>query len=194
MLFVNVASGTNLGIHGHIFPVEEESLLEHLKKKISLMPKTSLESFEKQVKKNYLHMINEPNAVSGLGEANEYHVSFFDPTISLSHDITDHENNIVIAKGTAINPLSISSFGTEFIFLDGTNDVHIEWAKTQKANSKWILVKGKPLELEERVKRPVYFDQFGALTQKFGIHQVPAKVSQDGLRLKIEEIPLRERV
>ena len=34
----------------------------------------------------------------------------------------------------------------------------------------------------------VYFDQQGALTSKFGITQVPAMVSQEGLRLRIDEL------
>jgi conjugal transfer pilus assembly protein TraW len=33
----------------------------------------------------------------------------------------------------------------------------------------------------------VYFDQQGVLTTKFGITQVPALVSQEGMRLRIDE-------
>ena len=34
----------------------------------------------------------------------------------------------------------------------------------------------------------VYYDQQGLLTRRLGITQVPALVSQDGLRLRIDEL------
>ena len=37
---------------------------------------------------------------------------------------------------------------------------------------------------------PVYYDQAGTLTRRFGIRQVPALVSQDGLRLRIDELEI----
>ena len=45
--------------------------------------------------------------------------------------------------------------------------------------SKIILVKGSPLELQEKLGIPVYFDQYGTLTKRIGIKQVPAIVWQE---------------
>ena len=39
-------------------------------------------------------------------------------------------------------------------------------------------------------QRPVYYDQHGLLTAKFGIRQVPALVSQEGMRLRIDELEI----
>ncbi len=41
-----------------------------------------------------------------------------------------------------------------------------------------------------RVMVPVYYDQQGTLTRRFGIRQVPALVSQEGSRLRIDEVVL----
>lgn len=41
---------------------------------------------------------------------------------------------------------------------------------------------------------PLYFDQGGRLTEKFGIRHVPAVVVQDGLKLKISEIVIDEQI
>ena len=38
------------------------------------------------------------------------------------------------------------------------------------------------------VDQPIYYDQQGALTGKLRIRQVPALVSQEGRRLRIDEI------
>jgi conjugal transfer pilus assembly protein TraW len=37
-------------------------------------------------------------------------------------------------------------------------------------------------------RRPVYYDQQGQLVEKLGIRHVPALVSQEGRRLRIDEI------
>ena len=51
-----------------------------------------------------------------------------------------------------------------------------------------ILVGGSYLDLMQSWRLPVYYDQQGLLTRRLGITQVPALVSQDGLRLRIDEL------
>ena len=65
---------------------------------------------------------------------------------------------------------------------------HVVWAAQQPG--KIILVKGAPLALEKQYHRWFYFDQAGLLTRKFAITQVPARITQFGKMLKIEEIKL----
>ena len=51
-----------------------------------------------------------------------------------------------------------------------------------------ILVGGSYLALMQSWHVPVYYDQQGLLTRRLGITQVPALVSQEGLRLRIDEL------
>jgi conjugal transfer pilus assembly protein TraW len=53
---------------------------------------------------------------------------------------------------------------------------------------KVILTGGSYLDLMRRWQRPVFYDQQGSLTTKLGIRQVPALVTQDGRRLRIDEL------
>jgi conjugal transfer pilus assembly protein TraW len=39
-----------------------------------------------------------------------------------------------------------------------------------------------------RWQRPVFYDQQGLLVRRLGIRQVPALVTQDGRRLRIDEL------
>ncbi|MGR0140608.1 type-F conjugative transfer system protein TraW, partial [Pseudomonas sp. RSP] len=55
---------------------------------------------------------------------------------------------------------------------------------------KVILVAGSFLKLNREWGRPVYFDQQGILTKKFGIERVPAVITQKGRQLQIEELKL----
>ena len=51
-----------------------------------------------------------------------------------------------------------------------------------------ILVAGSYLDLMKSWKLRVYYDQEGVLVRKFGITAVPAIVSQEGQRLRIDEV------
>ena len=52
-----------------------------------------------------------------------------------------------------------------------------------------VLTAGSWLALMRRWKQPVYFDQHGQITARLGITRVPALVTQDGRRLRIDELP-----
>jgi len=57
-----------------------------------------------------------------------------------------------------------------------------------------ILTQGDYPQIAKHWGRRVYYDQHGLITRKLGITQVPALVSQDGARLRIDEMlpePLR---
>ena len=66
----------------------------------------------------------------------------------------------------------------------------VEQAKVDAAYNevKVILTGGSYLDLMRRWQRPVFYDQQGNLTTKLGIRQVPALVTQDGRRLRIDEL------
>ena len=54
-----------------------------------------------------------------------------------------------------------------------------------------ILVGGSYIDLMKAWNTPVYYDQEGTLVRKLGITGVPAIVSQEGSRLRIDEVTVR---
>ena len=188
---MNALEAKDLGIYGHVFPIEEEDLLKVLKDKVNELSKEELEAVRNKVQSHYCSQFHNPQPIQGLKDATVYRVFYVDPTICSDRDIRDHEGKVVVPKGKCINPLETVVHLDALLFFDASNPQHVEWAKTQNQLVKWVLVKGKPFELEEKENHPVYFDQFGTLVKKFGITYLPTKVSQEGLQLKIEEFPLR---
>ena len=117
---------------------------------------------------------------------------FFDPTIVMEKDIQDAHGKTIVRGGTRLNPLTMMSWGAPLVFLDGDDPQQVAWVKgflkgAGHALAKVTLVKGSPLELEKTLNRPVYFDQRGQLTQRLGFTHVPCVVTQEGLRLRLEE-------
>lgn len=173
---------SDLGIQGTVYKIEEENLLEYI---LAKTEKITLPNQE-ELRKKQIETFKKPQRIE-LGEASENKVYFFDPTVRVQEDIKDEKGLIVVKKGTIFNPLKTVSLNYDLIFFDGTNKEHLQWAKGNPT-AKWILVNGDPIELENELNRPIYFDQAGAITKKLKIQNIPAKVSQKGLNLKIEEI------
>lgn len=191
VLLTGTLSAKDLGQYGALFSIKEEDFLQHIQRKLSALSSEQKSYLEKQLKDHYIALIEEPPAVEGLREASEYRTYTVDPSITVAVDITDHEGHMIVPQGTVLNPLTLCGLKEELLFLDGDQPSHLEWARQQSTPAKWILVKGKPLALQHTENHKIYFDQFGLLSRKFELLHIPAKVSQDGMRLKVEEIPLK---
>lgn len=187
----SVVEAKDLGRQGHVFSIEEEDLLMMLKNRTKNLNE-KVDSLSVQFKKECCSKIKMPTPIN-LSSASVYSVKYMDPTVCLEQDIKNHLGEVIISKGSCINPLEIIEHLDALLFFDADNTSQLEWAKKQNKLVKWVLTKGKPLEIEEQESYPVYFDQFGLLVEKFQIRYLPAKVSREGLKLKIEEIPLRDQ-
>ena len=187
-LSIPIAAG-DLGVHGKLFPVEEQDLILYLKKQVDRLPPEERERAIQRIEEHCAGELVKP-AGMGLKRAQFYEVRYFDPTILATEDFTDHKGNIVVPKGTLYNPLEHHHLSQELLFVDGDEASHVAWARDQDPDAKWVLTDGHPLALEEQECRPIYFDQYGALVKKLSIRSIPARVSQEGKRLKIELIPM----
>ncbi len=161
---------------GHTFSIEEAPFRPHL----GSLPSINYEEIAEKAK--------TPPPVKGLGETTSYRAFFFDPTYTVPEDIQDSKGNYLARKGQTIDPMGYVSTLPDLIFFDGTNEEHIAWAKNYP-KAKWILVKGSPVEVEELTGHLTFFDQMGGLTKRFGLENVPCKVSKKDHKILIEETP-----
>lgn len=190
-LFTGQVEAKDLGIYGPTASIGEDDLVEFIVEKIQKISQEDRQAFIQTLQSCLINQIKQPMEVKGIGNASIYSVHYFDPSIVVDRDILNYEHQTIIKKGSHFNPLSRVSLKDDLIFFDATNPEHLAWAESQFSSATWILIKGQPMQLEETLNRPIYFDQGGVLSKKFGIHQVPARVSQEGLKLKIEFIPVQ---
>lgn len=187
---ISFSEAKDFGTIGESYPIQEKSLISFIQDRISNLTEDEIANIHQRLQDHYSQKLQEPKPVENIRKAKTYEARYFDPTISVSQDIKDHEGNVIVHKGTKVNPLKINSLSQDLIFFDGSDPEQVDWAKKQKGA--WILIKGKPLDLEETERRATYFDQEGSLTTKFQITSIPTKVSQQGLFLKIESFPMGE--
>ncbi len=174
----------DFGIKGELFQVTEESLIAvmqqmYTQKSAIQTIDTTLQTIQSSAK--------HPRSTKIPPTAKCHQTYYYDPSFITKETITDVKGTVIFPKGTKVNPLQHLKLSTGLLFLDGDNIDHLQWARTQASSFKWILVKGDPFYLEEQEKRPVYFDQQGYSVSKFRIQHIPARISQEGTRLKIEE-------
>ena len=124
--------------------------------------------------------------------ATENRVYFYDPSISVKHDIHDHKGKLIAKEGKKVNPLDYQEMKQNLLFIDSDIEKQLHWALAEhkKNHSVIILVNGSIMQIMRDYKTRIYFDQNGFLFNSFKIKAVPAKVSQDGDLLRIEEFVL----
>ena len=187
--FVTTLHAKNLGVHAQTFPIAEASLLDVMLERLHLAKASgALDTLNKEFVERVKESALNPQPVSGLIRATFPRTVLHDPSLHITQDVKDHEGRLIAGKGTIINPLDTLSWGEPLLLVDARDEEQVAWA--QKELGKITLVGGSSLQLEESLNRPVYFDQGGTITRRFGIRAVPARVSQAGNRLKIEEIAL----
>jgi len=132
--------------------------------------------------------------VAGLRTAEATRTFYFDPTFTLDHNVQDDKGHLLFPAGTRKNPLEIVSLSKRLLFFDARDRRQVARARDlidfYHGHVKPILVGGSYLDLMKSWRMSVYYDQQGVLTRRLGITRVPAIVSQEGLRLRIEELVL----
>lgn len=175
------------------YPIEEPDLLEEIQKKLRAM-EASGEMAKKieEAKRRSIQSAQYPKPVPGLGRSAVRRTYYFDPSIQANKDIKDAEGKLIVAAGQTMNPLDYTSMSEWLVFFDGSDERQVKAAEDLGKKYEWmvkpILVKGGPIEIMRRWKRQVYFDQGGYMVRKLGIQNVPALVTQEGKKLRIDEL------
>lgn len=177
----------DFGVEGHTFEIEEEDMLKVIERQLVKVDTDKLNNEMREKTRGY---VERPTEVKGITLAKESRTFYFDPTYTLDHNVTNHEGRVIHKAGTKVNPLEYIPLREALLFIDGDNNKNVEYAlqlrKAREEKLKIVLVKGSPIQMQNKHKVWVYFDQGGFITNKLGIKEIPALVEQDNLKLKIK--------
>ena len=183
----------DLGVVGPVYPIAEPNLLELIVAKLREADTTGrLAMLQQNARANVTRAIEQPAPIGNVTKTVKPRNFYYDPSIVIPYAITDAEGKVIVAPGTKVNPLDTVSLSKQLLFIDARDAWQVGRAKAileeRQGKVKLILTGGSYLDLMRRWKRPVFYDQQGQLTEKLGIRHVPALVSQEGKRLRIDEI------
>ena len=187
------AHAQHLGVIGPVYPIAEPSLLAFIQAKLrDLASNGGIERLQRESQARIRRQIEDPTPVAGINRTTTARTFHVDPSIEVPYPISDAEGRVIVAPGTRVNPLDVVSLSRPLFFFDARDAEQVERARREFADRggqvKLILTGGSYLDLMRRWKHTVYYDQQGLLTTRLGIRQVPARVTQDGKRLRIDEL------
>lgn len=191
------AFAVTLGTIGPVYPISEPHFLEQLLAKLRDKEKTGeLRRLEQEARERATASVMNPQAVEGIKVVRFPRTFYVDPTFTLDHNITDQNGRVLFPAGTRKNPLEVVPLSKQLLFFDGRDKAQQAIARDlitrNRGRIKPILVGGSYIELMRAWKVPLYFDQRGTLTRRLGITGVPAVVSQEGMRLRIDEVAVTQ--
>lgn len=187
------AHAQDLGVIGPVYPIAEPSLLEVILAKLRDAEATgALAKLHREARTGIARGIENPAPIARITKTSKARSFYFDPSIEVPAAITDADGKVLVAPGTKVNPLDTVSMSKQLLFIDARDAAQVGRAKAlvdeRGGKVKVILTGGSYMELMRRWKLPVFFDQQGQLTGKLGIRHVPALVTQEGKRLRIDEL------
>lgn len=177
---------------GPSYPIGEPDMLEEIQGKLKALEKSGrMAELQQDAIARSKNSIERPKAVGGVTTTRKERTFYFDPSWRVPRDIATPDGQLIARAGEVVNPLDHVPLSNHLLFFDQRDATQVKRAvailKKYQGAVKPILIAGEPLTLTRAWKRQVYFDQGGTLVRRFGIQQVPALVSQDQKRLRIDE-------
>lgn len=193
LTIADAALAVDVGTIGLTYAIDEPHLLDFIRKRLQEKERSGeLKKLEEQAHTRAIETVKNPPPVAGVKTAETARTFYFDPTFTLDRNVLDDQGNLLFVAGTRKNPLEVVSLSKHLLFLDARDKRQVnranELIRFYGGRVKPILVGGSYLDLMKSWRTRVYYDQDGVLTRRFGIKQVPAIVSQEGLRLRIDEL------
>jgi len=195
-LMLGVAGGVramDVGVIGPTYEISEPHLLQMIEQRLREKERSGeLRRLESQARERGIATVKNPPPVAGLRATEAVRTFYFDPSFTLDRNVLGPQGELLFAAGTRKNPLEVVSLSRHLLFFDARDPRQVGRARQlitlYQGRVKPILVGGSYLDLMQSWHVPVYYDQQGLLTRRLGITQVPALVSQEGLRLRIDEL------
>ena len=191
--FSTVALAKDFGTQGAVFPIREVDAVEAIVSELKRAQNSGeLDAMNERFKQQALARVKRPKVVNQLTPATEYRTYLVDMTKTMKQDIR-HDGQLIVKAGQRVNPLAHRRISKHLVIINGDNEAEVEYALSYaKAHptSKIILSQGSPFELQKQHQQRFFFLQSSTLVEEFSLSVTPSVIYQDGLQMRVEEIPL----
>jgi conjugal transfer pilus assembly protein TraW len=194
MLITIASAAKDIGTVGPVYSIGEPDMLEEMQAKLREKEASGeLAALQARAIAKAKSHIETPEPVAGVRRCQVERTYRFDPSVRFDEPVADDKGRVIVPAGTVVNPLAHARLGTTWLLFDARDPKQVEVVRAEIARSKVpikpILVGGSPVGLMREWQRQVFFDQGGRIVERLGIKAVPARVSQEGLALLIQEFP-----
>jgi len=193
LFFSALISAKDFGVEGATYPILEMDALTLIENRLQeAQDNGEIDAMNEVFARNAIKSAHRPKPVKGLINAQVYRTFLVDMSQEMEQNIYDHQGNLVVAKGTVVNPLKHRNVRRHLAFIDGDNEEQVKYAieYAKEHPTKIIMTNGEPFKTGAKHQVRFYFDQTGEHVKRFKITALPSVVYQDGLFMRVEEIPL----
>lgn len=167
----------NLGTYGKVYEIEEEDILEYVKRNAK-MPSFSQDEIRKKIRKAADVNLNLP--------VNKRDNVRFERIIYTVPDDIVINGTVIAKKGTQINVLQQIKLSRTYIVLaDYMLPYFLDWSK--KTNAVFLITKGNILDLEEKYPNITIYAALPEVVKALRVRSIPSIVYQSEDRLVILE-------
>jgi len=136
-----------------------------------------------------------PPVTPGIQANDSKHkVRYVDPSISVPEDVFGPDGRLAFAKGSKFNALHYVALPEPHLFFDARDARQVQAAKAAvlyfQGGVRLIAVGGSAVLTAPKVGQRVYYDYAGTFSKNFQIKRVPALITQEKMRYRVDELPL----
>ncbi|EHZ2651896.1 hypothetical protein [Vibrio vulnificus] len=187
------AQAKDFGNKGATFPVSEPSALQTFMDELHRAEKDGrIDAANREFEQKVKERVARPKVVNHLEPAREYRSFLVDMSKPLEQDVS--MDGKLYPKGTMFNPLAKRIINRHLVVIDGDRAEEVDYAvaylKEHGPNVKIVLWRGPIQELRAKHKVDFYFAQSTQIIDSFRMQFTPSVTYQDGLFMRVEEIPL----
>ncbi len=180
--------GKDLGVRGKLYDVVETDMLSYIKSRTRGVDMETLrEEMTTRIEKTHRAL----SSVSlDVPAAEENRVRYVDPSVKITSPLYDHAGREILSAGT-VNPFDHMSLSKSILVLrEDQIQTTIAEMKRIKQNPVLILTDGDLRKSSIKAGQNVY-RATGFILQRLQIEKVPSLVTQDGRKLRVQEIVVR---
>ncbi|CAM2198484.1 conjugal transfer pilus assembly protein TraW (plasmid) [Paraburkholderia kururiensis] len=197
-----LAHAEDLGVKAQTYALDRDAT-EQIKDVMRRKQQSGeMDAFWKNYRDKVIASIRNPPS---LGIRSDYsaRTELHDLRFVVPADYRDQNGNVIVRRGTVVEPLKVMPLASGLIFIDGTDPGQVEYAirRSQREPLKIVLTAGSPYLMRIRYRDvpwrgergvPFYFDQrkiiINTLAKLYGIQiaSVPAVLFQQGDKLAIQ--------
>lgn len=176
------AKPKDLGVYGTLYPIEEVDLLAYIQERAKQVDQDQL---NKKMREDFEHSLE---VSLNVPEAKELRTRYVDPSITVTSPVYDHKGHVVAPPGN-INPLEKIQLTNTIVVLKESQIGIIHEVKKSHKNLLVLLTDGNLPKAAEKIGQVVYRAD-NRILERLGVERVPSVITQEGTKLRVEEIPI----
>lgn len=181
-------SGKDLGVHGKLYEIREEDMLSYVRRKAGKIDMRALrESMERKLEESY---VRHSFVSLDVPSATEERVRYVDPSVNIRNPLYDHTGKMIFPAGV-VNPLDHAPLSKSILVLREDQMKRALEKMSGSGKKPILLLTDGDIRRAYLVAGQMVYKASPFMLRRLKIEKVPSLVTQEGRKLRVEEMVLK---